>query len=673
MMKKLAIGLALVVVLLVGALFALPSLVPVEEIKAQITAGAKDATGRELAIDGPLNLSVFPRIEIEATEVSLANTPESSRPEMATIERMLVRVDLLSLFTGEVAVDSFVLVEPKIHLEVDESGAANWNFAGEEPAEAESASSGTAKEDSEESGAGVDPGLAGLSLGDVRIEGGLLTYENAQSGDNEEVSDINMRVSLAALDEPLAAEGSATWNGEVLDLGLAADNLSRLLGGESMAVTLDLRGRPVTVSYRGDMALDPILGVSGLVDLDVPSLRGLADWTRTPIEGGGSGLGPLAVGGRLVVDGGTYGFEEATIRLDDMTAKGGVSIDLGGEKPYLGGTLAVDLLDLNPYLPAPKGEAAQEGTATAEPTANTQKSEEPEPWSDEPIDLTALKLIDADFDLSVGGIRYEEIKIGQSALTLSLKDGLLVTDLSELALYDGKGTAWVQVDARGETPRIEKRFDLEGVTLEPLLTDAADFNSLEGTGALEVSIKTSGKSQRAMVEALSGEGAVTFIDGAVKGINLAAMARNLTTAFADSGEAQKTDFAELSGTFQISRGILRNKDLKMLNPLIRVTGKGKADLPAKTVDYRMKPKAVADTKGQGGDGDAKGLAVPIIAEGPWHDISYRPDLGSKGKAVKKTVKDAAGGLKSNLTGGGDGGDAKDTLKDAGKALKNLFD
>ena len=67
-MKKLAIAVAVILVLVIGALLALPAFIPVEEVKSQITAGARDATGRELTIDGPLSLSVFPRIEIEATE-----------------------------------------------------------------------------------------------------------------------------------------------------------------------------------------------------------------------------------------------------------------------------------------------------------------------------------------------------------------------------------------------------------------------------------------------------------------------------------------------------------------------------------------------------------------------------------------------------------------------------
>ena len=676
-MKKLAIGLTVLVVLIVGGLLVLPFFLPIDKYKGELTKHASEATGRDLTIEGPLKLSLLPRVEIAAGDVALANAPGGRNEKMVTLDRLLVRVDPWTyLFSQEIAIDSFVLVEPVIHLEVDEKGAANWNLAAGQKPEAEESQAEKAPEGQPGETEGGPPlDLAGLRLDDVRIEGGLLTYDNAMTGESHEISNINTKLSLAALDQPLAVEGAATWNAEEIGLSLAADNLRSFFDGKAMTVKLDLRGKPLTLAFQGDVTAGAALGVGGQLDLDVPSVRDLAAWTGNPIEQGGTGLGPLAIGGRVVVAGSTYEFQDATIKLDDMTAKGGLKADLGGAKPYLGGTLSVDLLDVNPYLPEP-AEAKGEGKASQE--TKKAKAEGPTEWSDEPIDLSALKALNADFDLSVGGIRFQEIKVGESALTVSLKDGRLVTDLTKLALYDGSGTGRIMVDASGDIPAIEESFDLKGVALEPLLTDAAGFDSLEGTGAFDISVTTKGRSQREMVKALNGGGAFKFVDGAVKGINLAAMARNLETAFLGNQEEQKTDFAELSGTVKITQGILRNEDLKLLNPLIRVKGRGSSDLPAKTVDYRIKTKAVADLKGQGGDAEKSGVAVAIIAEGPWHDITYRPDLAdlAKEQGLKKAgkgLKDAAKGLGSNLDGGEDSGkDLKDNLKDAGKSLKKLF-
>jgi AsmA protein len=675
-MKKILIGLAALVVLIVVVLVAAPFLIPVETYKEQIAQGAREATGRELAIKGDFKLSILPRLELAAEDVSFANAPGASTPEMATLKKLLVQLQLWPLLSGEVKVDSFVLVDPVINLEVDKDGKANWDFGKAAPAKA-----------GEEAPAGEGaPGLQQLSLGDVRLENGLVTYRDAQSGQSHEVSDINMTVSLPDLDSPVAADGSLTWNGEKLDLSLKSQQLRDRMAGKTTPVEIALKSKPVNLGYKGTMTKATPSRVEGDIDLDVPSIRALAAWTGNPVEGGGSGLGPLKIKGKVAASGPKVAFTGATIALDQMNAAGDLSADVSGARPYLKGRLDIDRLDLNVYMP-PKAEgAAEQGQAA--PAGPPRPPE----WSDEPIALDGLKAANVDFALTVGEILVQELKIGKSAVVAALKDGLLTLDVTELNLYSGQGKGKLTVDGRGKVPAVAKSFSISGVQAEPLLTDAAGFERLEGTGQIDISITAKGNSQRAMVQALNGKGAVKFVDGAIKGINLAAMARNVGTAFLDqgAGAAQKTDFAELSGTFTITKGIVRNADLVLLNPLLRLTGAGTADMPARTVNYRVEPKVVGTTEGQGGAADVAGVTVPVIIEGPWHDLSYRPDLAGLVEGIAKDPTKALEGVKGTVeqlqegaTGGvgevlkgvtgepsgdGDGG----ALPDPGKTLKKLF-
>ncbi|HMA15501.1 MAG: AsmA-like C-terminal region-containing protein, partial [Bacteroidota bacterium] len=129
-------------------------------------------------------------------------------------------------------------------------------------------------------------------------------------------------------------------------------------------------------------------------------------------------------------------------------------------------------------------------------------------------------------------------------------------------------------------------------------------------------------------------------------------------------DAEKTDFAELSGTFTIDKGIVSNNDLSMVAPLVRMTGEGKVPLPQRTVDYLVKPKLVASIEGQGSAADASGITVPIKVTGPWSDVSYRPDLEGMLKeqmgdpsAVIEQLQDGEGakGLLEGLKPGGESG------------------
>ena len=651
-MKKLLIGALAVVLLVVVVLAAAPFFIPVDVYKQQIVERVHDETGRELTIGGELSLSLLPRFELRAEDVAFANAPGAGEADMATLKELVLRLQILPLLALDVKVDSFVLVEPVIHLEIDKKGRPNWQLDDAPGAKAEAKTVKAEDEDKDRKGSG----LSELSLGDVRLENGLITYRDARSGQAVELSAINMKVSLPDLASPFAAEGSLVWNGEQVTLTAEGDNPRRLMAGEATPVELAVESKAIDLSFAGRVTLAETASLDGKAGLDVPSIRELAAWTGHPIEAAGTGLGPLKIAGQIKGTGQKIAFTGAEIALDEMKATGDLTVDTGGAKPYVNGRLDIDLLDLNPYLPPPaEGKAANKGEKAA------LAKGAPADWSDEPIDLSGLKAANVDFDLTVGGIRVQDVKVGRSALAVSLKDGLLVADLKDLNLYDGTGKGKITVDGRGKVPAVKKSFTMEGISAEPLLTDAAKFDRLEGTGQFEISVSTRGKSERAMVQALNGTGAVKFIDGAIKGISLAAMVRNLKSAFAPggSGDTQKTDFAELSGTFRIDNGILRNNDLKLLNPLIRLAGAGTSDLPKRTVDYRVEPKVVGSLKGQGAEGEAKGVMVPVIIKGPWHDLKYRPDLAS---LVGDVAKDPAKALEG----------AKETLKDSGKLLKKLF-
>jgi len=132
-----------------------------------------------------------------------------------------------------------------------------------------------------------------------------------------------------------------------------------------------------------------------------------------------------------------------------------------------------------------------------------------------------------------------------------------------------------------------------------------------------------GRSQRELVGALNGKGDLNLSNGVVKGLNLGDMLRNVTTAFggASGGASGQTEFAKLSGTYTITNGTLKNSDLDLESPLLHVTGAGTADLPHRTVDYRVTPlnAKVANVSLVG---------VAVVIQGPWDSLSYRPDLTS---------------------------------------------
>ncbi len=644
-MKKLLIGLGVVIVLLIVAAVAIPPLVPLEKYKGVIQAKVKDATGRDLRIDGEISLSLLPVIAVSVADVGFSNAPGASTPEMATADSLDVALQLLPLISFEVAIDRFILDKPVINLEVDENGRPNWQF--------ETAGAATAPSGDAAGGGSGDGGssVSEISLGDVRLVNGTLNYLDKQGGQEMKVSEINMELSLPSLSSPFDAKGSAVWNGETVSLEVAAANPRDLMNGEASNLAMKVESAPVTFSFDGAARNTGALGLQGALALDVPSIRELAAWAGNPLDFPGDGLGPFNLAGELEMMGPKVALTSAKIKLDEITGEGLFSVDASGAKPVIKAELSVDELNLNPYLP-PEQEGAGGGeSAGASSEAAGGGAAGSDDWSDDPIDVAALGALNADLAFNAGGIQFKEVKIGKSSLTVVLQDSKLTAELAEMQLYDGGGKGKIVVDGSKGKPAITADFDLANFQAGPFLTDLADFDRLLGTTESKLSVATTGGTQRELVSNLKGDGAVVFRDGAIKGINLAAMMRNISAAAIEQSfdDAQATDFAELSGTFQIDKGIVTNNDLSLVAPLVRMTGQGKIPLPPRTVDYEVKPKLVGSLEGQGGGGDLAGISVPIKVTGPWSDVSYKPDLAG---ILKGQLKDPSAVLDSVQGGEG---------------------
>lgn len=681
-MRKLLIGLGVVVVLLIGAVVALPFFIPVDWVKEQAQTKASQATGRQLTIAGDVSLSVFPNVRIEANDVHFANEPGSPVTDMVSLSKLALDVQLMPLLSGDLVVDEFVLIDPVIYLEGQPDGSGNWQFTPEPGAEG-TASDGSQTEGTADSGGS---GLANLTLGDVRIENGQVTFVDGKSGETTVVSGINMVLSLPDLASPFNGEGSFTFKEKTLKLATSLASPKALMDGGSSDATVIIESEPLNVSFNGSVAQAG--AVTGKVDLSIPSLSGLALWMEQPLDPASPAPETIQVSGTLDMNGDNIAFNGAEVTIDELKARGDIAVNLGGDRPSITANLQSDMLDLNPYLPQPEeGTGDAGGSSDGGGETSDGGDSLAQGWSDEEIDFSGLDAANADLTFDLAGLKVQAIEIGRSRLHIVVNNGSATVDLLEAALYGGNGTAHVVVDRSGSQPAIAKTFSATGIQAEPLLAAAAGFDKLSGTADLNIDVTATGISQRQFVENLFGNGAFTFRDGAFKGINIAAVVRDLSIE--SIGEAvspsESTDFAELSGTYNIQNGMLANNDLFMSAPLFRMDGQGNVNMPDKTLDYTITPKATSSLEGQGAD-DTGGFGIPINVRGPWAGPAITPDLEAIAKnalanpeAIGETLEmlggDDAGGLLDGLTGeGGDAGGLLDGLTGDGDSggLGDLF-
>jgi AsmA protein len=696
--KKFLLALLGVIVVVIAAAIVVPFLLPTETYKQQIEAQAERATGRKLVIAGPLEFSVLPSVAVSAEDVRFANVAGGAQPDMVRLKSFEAELKIWPLLRGAVEVDRFVLVEPEFHLEVDAEGRPNWALGTKEAAATEAPPQDEAAPETEappEAG-GMRLPVSEVKLGDIRIENGSLTYADARSGTEERIEAINVDLDLPDLRGPLETKGSLDYKGETVAFGLAVERPLDLIQGGSSPVRVSSEAPDLALTFEGALDNAETPAATGTVELNVTSIRDLAAWLAEPLTFEGEGLKTLRIVGKLTGSPTRIAFDDAKVALDAIEGEGNVAVDLSGTVPRLTGRLDLGAVDLNPYLPPAAAEAGAEDSASGREQAGGEAEGASGGWSDEPIALPPIGCAEVDFELAVDSMRMRDLRLDRSVVAFRLKGAGMSADFKEIALYGGRGSGQLDVKIVDGAPRISEQFRLEGLQALPFLRDAAGFERLDGTANFDLSLKTRGRSERELVENLDGEGKATFVDGAIVGINLAEMVRNVATAFQGGagGDQRKTDFAELSGTFKVRNGILKNDDLWLQAPVLRVAGSGQVDLPERTVDYRIEPKAAQTLKGQGGEREVAGLLVPVIVRGPWNDLSFTPDvgdiarraledpeavreqveqLGDVGKAIKKGGAEKAlegllgqGGGQGEKSGGGQGGDA------AQKLLKGLF-
>ena len=661
-MKKLLIVVGALIVVGIAAALVAPFFIPTQTYKARVIALVKQATGRDLKIDGLVKLSILPQLEIEAADVAFANPPGARDPAMLRLKKLEIQVRLLPLLHGRVELGRFVLDDPQIALEIDKGGKPNWVFAGAPAAAPAQVVPPPAAARPPPAGASGGSAIPALRFDDLRISNGTVSYSDDRTGKTEEVTAIEMKLSLPDLDSPFSGEGSAIWHAEKVALSVGIAKPGALLTGKESEFQIRLTGNPIDVGFAGAMTGLPPTKLGGKIDLTVPSLRGLAQWAGSPLAPG-PGLEKLAIKGRIDMTGPKVAFTDAEIALDTITGKGSLAVDTSGARPALKGTLALDKLDVNAYLPPEPASAKPSPSSAGAGSQSAARPAKPaaQGWSDDPIDLSGLQAADVDFDLTAGAILYRKIAVGESALDLHIKDAKLTANLSQLALYQGEGQGKVAVDGSGAVPSIAVTLALSGVQLEPLLVAAAGTDRITGTGKLNFDIAGSGKSQRALVSALNGTGALAIANGQLKGANLIALAANATSSLTGVTSNGATDFSSLSGTFTITNGIVKNDDLQLKSGIIPITGAGTVNLPNRTVDYRVTVSL------------AGAIGVPVLVTGPWDDLSYRPDLAGALSGVATGAVKAPGQLMDQLRAlGGKAGAGASGSGNPADMLKNLF-
>ena len=262
-MRKLFIGLGVLIILLVAALFILPGLIPASVYKDKITEQVSNTLGREVTIAGEVKLSILPTIMAKADRVTIANEDGFSDQPFATMDSLQARVKLWPLFRKQVEISEFKLVNPTISLEKTKDGWVNWDFGVEQAETANSTHTGFARD-----GRYTDLQIA---LGTFSLENGTVNYRDAFKGTKYDLNSVNMKLTMPGLDKPVMAKGDLVVNDMPVDIEFNLDTPKSFLNGKTTPVVFKLKSSLGNLTAKGVFTPSKLVTFDVDIDADIPS------------------------------------------------------------------------------------------------------------------------------------------------------------------------------------------------------------------------------------------------------------------------------------------------------------------------------------------------------------------------------------------------------------------
>ncbi len=275
-MRALRIGLwsllGLVVLVVVGVGIAVATFNP-DRFKPEIIAAAQRATGRELTLQGAIHLgfSLQPTLTVEG--VSLANPPGFSRPQMATVKELDLKLALWPLLSKKVEITRLDLMQPDILLERNAKGQPNWQFTpapGATPTQSGPATTTTPT---------GEKTTTQINVADLSVESGTVTWRDDASGQSAVIDLKTLEVGAPSPADNMHLAVTAAYNGNPFTLAGDVGPLAQLHGAAAAAawpVRLDVAAAGAKLALAGSIAQpEQMHGYTVKITANVPDLAAL--------------------------------------------------------------------------------------------------------------------------------------------------------------------------------------------------------------------------------------------------------------------------------------------------------------------------------------------------------------------------------------------------------------
>ncbi|MDI4237434.1 AsmA family protein [Bradyrhizobium sp. Arg237L] len=588
-----------------------------QAVEAQIRA----VTGLDLVVNGHIDVSVFPGSYVSFHDVGLKGG--GTIDPALRVDVLTANLRLLPLLLRRFEIADVMMLRPHIHVIRDGKGDSNWTPFIDTIARA------------------MKPGAENqMSFSEIRIQDGILNYEDENNHVREQLGDIDLSLAWPSISRSFAATGQFDWRGERVDGSISASDFIALLSGDRSGLKARLASAPLKLAFDGTVANRTSLMMEGNATIDSVSLRNALRWMGQAPPGSG-GFGRFTLKARTNLVGGSVALTNVNVELDGNVAEGVMTFANNGRQT-LQATLAAGNLDFTPYV------------STFRLLAGGQRD-----WNRQLFDLNALSATDLDMRLSAARVTVGSTRLGRTALGANLRGGTLALSVAEAQMYGGIAKGSLGIARSDAIADVKAQLEFTDVDLQACASELFGVSKLTGRGNLNVALTASGSSPFGLAQSLDGTATLSGHDGAIAGFNIEQLLKRLERRPLSGGgnfRSGSTPYDNLTIAVRFNDGVATAENIRLEGPAAKITLTGTASVPSR--EYDLKGVASLNSAPSG----SNGFDLPFVVQGPWDDPLVFPDPESlirrspASSQLLKAVKDRKTGdtvrsVIERLTGG----------------------
>lgn len=491
--------------------------------KKTIESQVSELTGRQLKIDGDLQIdfTLHPLVRIE--KLSFANAPWGKLPQMLSLDMLQLKISLLPLLENKLVIEQLLLEGVYVSIETNTDDQINWlleKLASEEPEIVEE------PDDTEPFELPILPIIKQLQFDRIHIyyHDAIAELETDALIDKLHLDNQGNDKAITFFADGVINENPFNFSGKSTLLKTAT---TKNLLEQGVSLQLDADALGLTLTVDGKIERPTIAeGVNINLSLDADDL----DKSFTAATGQSiyhylrKGKQPIAFNVSTNFRDIEHGYTLSDIQIDlaDNDLNGELSF-LDTERPEIAAKFHSDNINLD-HLLAEKGveDTKDEVKILVSETVEEQTNKIREdkltidlPESHLPFDI--LKAFDAKLEYSIDQFKFENIEPQSINLNASMYNGLLQVKQFDLNLEGAPIHSSLTIDGHSKTPRISTTLDIDSLSLD-LISKRLQVEQLKlGTLRSKIKLDTEGNNIKSLILNLNGNTDIWLGDNDIAG------------------------------------------------------------------------------------------------------------------------------------------------------------